>query len=173
MNNSQSIFATESLSVGLPGYRWVAFTTHKAKQPLSATSSRQILETLVADPAFIKEYLYFSEASHGPYLVEKIDREDFIELPLRQEPHPVMHAILFGTGVYEGQAPEPDTEALAITNSRLSEIPKDSSYFLLNLDPTKDKDKLSELGWIFAEYSQHFFVSSAKDLIFVVTVGCD
>lgn len=84
-----------------------------------------------------------------------------------------MHAILSGTGVYEGGAPEPDTETLERVSSRISEIPKDYSYFLLNLDPTKDRDKLSELGSIFAEYSQHFFVSSAKDSIHVITVGCE
>lgn len=173
MDSSQSIFVNESLSVALPGYRWVEFTTHTAKQPLSATSSRQVLETLVADPAFISEYLCFSEAAHGPYLVKKIQTEDFIEQPLHQEPHPVMHAILFGTGVYEGGAPEPDAEALAVANSRLSEIPRDSSYFFLKLELKKDTDKLSELGWIFAEYSQHFFVSRAKDSIQVVTVGCE
>ena len=173
MDSSPSIFATESLSVALPGYRWVEFITHKAAQLLSMTSSRQVLETLIADPAFINEYLRFSDAAHGPYLVHKIHPENFLEQPLHSESHPVMHAILFGTGVYEGGAPEPDTETLEKVSSRLAEIPKDCSYFLLNLDPTKDPDMLSELGWIFAEYSQHFFVSRAKDCIYVVTVGCD
>lgn len=173
MDSSQSIFSTKSLSVALPGYRWVEFITHKAEQPLSVTSPRQVLERLVTDPAFIDKYLCFDEAAHGPYLAEKILSDDFLEQPVRQESHPVMHAILSGTGVYEEGAPKPDAETLQSVSSRLSEIPKDSSYFFLNLDLNNDTDKLSELGWIFAEYSQHFFVSSTKDSIYVVTIGCD
>jgi hypothetical protein len=171
--DTQSIFSSESLTLALPGYRWVEFIIHKAEQPLSNASSRQVLERLVADPAFVNEYLCFSEAAHGPYLVGKILLEDFVECSIHQDIHPVIHAILSGTGVYEGCAPEPDTETLKNISSRLSKIPKDSSYFLLKLDPTKDKEKLSELGWIFAEYSQHFFVSSTMDSIQVVTIGCE
>jgi hypothetical protein len=173
MDSSQSFFSTESLLVALPGYRWVEFITHKAEQPLSVTSPRQVLERLVTDPAFIDKYLGFSEAAHGPYLAEKLLSEDFLEQPVSQEPHPVMHAILSGTGVYEDRAPKPDAETLKNVSSRLSAIPKDSSYFVLKLDPTKEKDKLSDLGWIFVEYSQHFFVSSTKDSIYVVTIGCE
>lgn len=173
MNSSPSIFATKSVSVPLPGYRWVQFITHKSEQPLSDTSSRRALNRLAADPAFINEYLCFSDNAHGPYLVENITSEDFIEAPIRQAPHPVIHAILSGTGVYEDCAPEPDAKTLEVISSRLAEIPEDSSYFFLNLDPTKDKEKLSELGGIFAEYSQHFFISSTTDSIHVVTVGCE
>lgn len=173
MDSSQSIFATESFSVTLPGYRWVEFITHRAEQQLSDSSSRQVLERLVADSAFVTEYLSFSDGAHGPYLAEKILSYDFVEASIHQESHPVLHAVLSGTGVYEGCAPEPDAEALERINSRLAEIPKDSSYFLLKLDPTRDKEKLSELGWIFAEYSQHFFVSGTLDSIQVVTIGCD
>lgn len=172
-NGYQVDFSSESLTISLPGYRWVEFITHKAGQPLSDTSSRQVLEKLVADLAFINEYLCFSETAHGPYRVEKIFMEDFVERSMHQEPHPVIHAILSGTGVYEGCVPGPDTKTLERISSRLFEIPKDSSYFLLKLGPTKDKEKLSELGWIFAEYSQHFFVSSTMDSIQVVTIGCE
>lgn len=173
MDGSESIFVTESLSVTLPGYRWVEFITHKAERKLSDTSARQALERLVADSAFVREYLCFSDAAHGPYLVEKILPEDFVEASMHQEPHPVLRAILSGTGVYEGVAPEPDAETLKCVRTRLAGIPKDSSYFLLKLDPTRDEEKLSELGWIFVEYSQHFFVSSAMDSIQVVTIGCE
>lgn len=96
-----------------------------------------------------------------------------MEASIHQEPHPVLQAILSGTGVYEGRAPKPDVEALERIKSRLAEIPKDSSYFPLNLDPKRNKDKLSELGWIFAEYSRHLFVSGTLDSIQVVTIGCD
>ncbi len=173
MESSQSIFATESFSVPLPGYRWVEFITHRAEQQLSDSSSRHVLERLVADSAFVNEYLSFSDSAHGPYLAEKILSHDFVEASIHQESHPVLQAILSGTGVYEGRAPKPDVEALERIKSRLAEIPKDSSYFLLNLDPKRNKDKLSELGWIFAEYSQHFFVSGTLDSIQVVTIGCD
>lgn len=77
--DTQSIFSSESLTLALPGYRWVEFIIHKAEQPLSNASSRQVLERLVADPAFVNEYLCFSEAAHGPYLVGKIFLEDFVE----------------------------------------------------------------------------------------------
>ena len=173
MDNSQSIFATESLSIPLPGYRWVQFITHKAERPLSDTSSRQALERLVADSAFINEYLSFSEGAHGPYLVENILSEDFVEASMHQESHPVVRAILSGTGVYEGGAPAPDAETLDRISARLAKIPTNSTYFLLRLDPTRDEDKLSELGWIFAEYSQHFFVSNTMESIQVVTIGCE
>lgn len=157
----------------LPGYRWIEFITHRTMKQLDGISPRQLLERLVVDPVFVNNYLSFSNDSHGPYLVEKILSEDFVEIQMYQEPHPVIYAILSGTGVYEGCAPAPDETILERIVSRLAEIPKDASCFLLKLDPTQDEEELSELGWIFAEYSQYFFISSTMDSIQVVTIGCD
>ncbi len=181
MDKSPSLFSTESLSVALPGYRWVEFVTHKAEQPLPIATSRQVLEKLVTDPAFVNEYLSFAlvqddqqlEVVHGPYLVAKIGPEHFVEGSMYQVPNPILHAVLHGTGVYEGSAPALSEESLERINSHLAKIPKDSSYFYLNLNPTTNEEMLSEIGGIFVEYSQHFFVPSTMDSIHVVTIACE
>jgi hypothetical protein len=96
MKNSLSAFETESQSITLPGYRWITFTVHKANQPLNATSARGVVEVLFLDPAFIDEYLNFAlehEVAHGPYLLDKISPENFMESPFLILPsssgHPV------------------------------------------------------------------------------------
>ena len=181
MDSTASMFATKSTHIALPGYRWVQFITHQAKQPVSAATPRQVLELIVADPAFTNEYFGFGivdadsnfEVVHGPYLVKHILSEDFIEVALQPGIHPVIHAILQGSGVYKNQAPEPSAELLECIHAYLADIPEGCSYFFLQLEINADQEKVSEIGWIFAEYSQHFFVSPTTCSIHVVTIACE
>ena len=176
MESVLSAFETESHSIALPGYRWITFTVHKAKQPLGLFSARGVVDTLFHDSAFVREHLTFGlepEITHGPYLLNKIFPTDWVELPLPPKLHPVLNAVMEGSGVYEGCAPKPDENTIAEIAKGLAKIPNPSSYFFLQLDPTKNEDRLSEIGYILCEYSQHLFVSLALDQVHSVTVGCD
>ena len=176
MKNSLSAFETESQSITLPGYRWITFTVHKANQPLNATSARGVVEVLFLDPAFIDEYLNFAlehEVAHGPYLLDKISPENFVESPFPLGCYSILSAVMSGTGVYEGGAPAPDNDTIAKVRNFLAEIPCGSAYFFLQLEPAENIERLSEIGYILCEYSQHLLVSPALDKVYSVTIGCD
>ena len=171
-----SLFDTELTTIELPGYRWVAFRTHRARKPVPASSAHQQLHAFLMDPAYVDEYWNFAdehEVAHGPFLLARISGEDYLERSPALGLKEVCDAVLEGRGVYRGCAPPPGVEAVDEVHANLRRIPEDCAYFQLQLDLERDRDRMSEAGWIFCEYEEHLFLSADGSEIHSVTVGCD